>query len=141
MISEAPGPGLRAPGPGPGNSFLLRILQAMDSLKTVKSIFTPFLASDVFCDQLSKLEEESQKAINRANTSCFEAWIMKIVHGAEKTKARNPSKAITSKHTKYTMQEKCDPASMVHPVLWKAALPMIGEQGEKDKGKKEKKSK
>jgi hypothetical protein len=114
-------------------------LQALESLKNTKSIFTPYLPSDLFFADVTGLEETAGIVVVRANTSAFEAWICKIVFGAGGTKARNPSKAITSKHTSYTLQQKGNPDNMVHKALWAVTKPMIGvDEAEKKKEKKTK---
>ena len=90
-------------------------------------MFTPFFASDVFFADVKVLEESCGKHIMQANTIGFEIWICKILLGAAKTKAKNPSKAITAKHVIYTNHQKGEPSTMVHKALWAIAKPQIGE--------------
>jgi hypothetical protein len=85
------------------------------------------LSDDDWHGEFAELNEKALETFERTFTTEFENWIVRICLGGAGCRPKNQAKAITGKHTIYTMVQKCDPSKLVHSALWQIAQPLIGD--------------
>jgi hypothetical protein len=100
-------------------------LQAKDDMHATRGLFSRFVDDDTSMGQMAEVSDACTQVILEARATEFESWIVRIALGGADTRAKNPSKALSSKHKAFVA---CGGEGSVHvlPCLWKEAKALLG---------------